>query len=182
MKRNGPDLLDLYATASEWTVGKVAGATDQLDAPTPCDEWDVRTLLNHMLEAQRYFTGAARGEDVALPSRTPPDLLGTDPVADFADARRETLRTFGQDGVIEKTGPSLGIAFTDLLIHTWDLARATGQDERMPDGLSDAAFGMVHGRFSDEQRKGMFKPEITVDSQASSQERLLAYTGRDPSS
>ena len=50
----------------------------------------------------------------------------------------------------------------------------------MPDGLAEAAYGMIHGRFNDEQRKGTFKPEIPVGEDASPQQRLLAYTGRDP--
>ena len=49
------DLLDLYERASEWTAAKAAGATRQLDAVTPCDGWDVRTLMNHMLDTQHYF-------------------------------------------------------------------------------------------------------------------------------
>ena len=59
------DLLDLYRRASEWTSNKVAGAVSKLDAPTSCDGWNVRTLMSHMLETQKYFVGAARGEDVA---------------------------------------------------------------------------------------------------------------------
>ena len=62
------DLLDLYDRASAWTAEKVTTARDQLDTATPCDEWDLRTLLNHVLETQRYFIGSARGEDVSPPS------------------------------------------------------------------------------------------------------------------
>jgi uncharacterized protein (TIGR03086 family) len=175
------DLLDLCARASEWTVGKVEGATAQLDATTPCDDWAVRDLMNHMLDTQQYFVAAARGEDASPPSPNPPKLLGDDPVADFEHARRETLSTYGEDGVIDKTGPSLGIAFSDQLLHGWDLATATGQDATMPDGLPQAAYEMIHGRFSDEQRKGVFKPELAVASSASAQDKLLAYTGRQPS-
>jgi len=51
----------------------------------------------------------------------------------------------------------------------------------MPDGLPEAAYALIHGRFTDDQRKGVFKPEIAVAPEASSQDRLLAYTGRDPS-
>jgi uncharacterized protein (TIGR03086 family) len=175
------DLLDLYQQASDWTLTKVTGATDKLDAQTPCDEWDVRTLMDHMLETDRYFVGAARGEDVSPPSPQPPQLLGNDPVADFEHAQQETLQTFGADGVIEKTGPSLGIAFSDQLLHGWDLARATAQDATMPDGLAQAAYDMIHGRFTDEQRKGLFKPELAVAADATAQDKLLAYTGRNPS-
>jgi uncharacterized protein (TIGR03086 family) len=174
------DPLKLYERASEWTLSKVRGAVTKLDAATPCDAWNVRTLMNHMLHTQHYFVGAARGEDVSPPSPKPPDLLGDDPVADFDSARAETLNTYAQPGVIEKTGPSLGIAFSDQLLHGWDLAKATAQDATMPEGLPQAAYQMIHGRFTDEQRKGVFKPEIAVAPDASAQDKLLAYTGRDP--
>ena len=173
------DLLDLYATVSPWTASKVAGATAKMDAPTPCDEWDVRTLLNHMLETQRFFLASARSEEASI-SPTPPQLLGDDPVADFESGQAETLRAFSEHGVIEKTGPSLGIAFADQLLHGWDLATATGQDATMPKGLPEAAYGLIHGAFTDEQRVGVFKPEVKVGPDASAQEKLLAYTGRTP--
>ena len=175
------DLLDLYGRASGWTSTKVAGAASKLDAPTYCDEWDVRTLMNHMLATQQYFVGAARGEDVSPPMGTPPDLVSDDPRADFERARAETVRTFREPGVIDKTGPALGIAFSDQLLHGWDLARSTGQETTMPDGLPEAAYSLIYGRFTDEQRKGVFKPEIEVAPDAPAQDKLLAYTGRDPS-
>jgi uncharacterized protein (TIGR03086 family) len=173
------DLLDLYARASEWTGTRVRGALSDLDVPTVCDGWDVRTLMNHMLETQRYFAGSARGEDVQL-HPDPPDLLSADPVSDFDQARADTLRTFDEPGVIDRTGPALGIAFSDQLLHGWDLAVSTGQDATMPPGLPGAAYAMIHGRFTDEQRKGVFKPEISIGPHTSAQEKLLAYTGRDP--
>jgi uncharacterized protein (TIGR03086 family) len=174
------DLLDLYGRASDWTSTKVVGATSQLDEPTICDGWNVRTLLNHMLQTQRYFVGAARGEDVAPPGGTPPDVLSDKPRADFASARAETLETFGEPGVIDKTGPAIAIAFSDQLLHGWDLARSTGQEATMPDGLPDAAYSLIYGRFTDDQRQGIFKPEVPVGPDATAQDRLLAYTGRNP--
>ncbi|MGI8662062.1 MAG: TIGR03086 family metal-binding protein [Acidimicrobiales bacterium] len=174
------DLLALYERASDWTVERVAGATGKLNDATPCDDWDVRTLLNHMLDTQKYFVASALGEEVSPPSPNPPALIGDDPVADFKSARAETLRTFAKPGVIDKTGPSLGIAFSDQLLHGWDLARATAQDADMPAGLPEAAYEMIHGRFTEDQRKGVFKPEIDAAPNASAQDKLLAYTGRDP--
>jgi uncharacterized protein (TIGR03086 family) len=176
------DHLELYERTADWASSVVAGAADRLDAATPCDDWDVRALLNHVIETQRYFVGAARGQDVSPPGRTPPSLVGDDPVGAFERARAETIGTFSDPDVVEKTGPSLGIAFSDLLLHTWDLAKATGQDATMPDGLAEQAYTMIHGRFTDEQRKGVFKPELPVADDAPAQDRLLAYTGRDPSS
>lgn len=177
----GFELLDRYERASAWTLDVVKGATSKLDAATPCDEWDVRTLMNHMLETQRYFIGAAQGNDVSPPAQTPPELLGDDPVADFSHARSEMIETFREPGVMEKAGPSLGIAFADQLLHGWDLAMATGQDATMPESLPEAAYATIHGQFTEEQRKGVFKPEVDVGSDAPAQDRLLAYTGRDPS-
>ena len=52
----------------------------------------------------------------------------------------------------------------------------------MPPELAAAAYEMIHGRFTDEQRKGVFKPEVPVPADASPQARLLAYTGRQPDS
>ena len=131
-------------------------------------------LMGHMLQTQRYFVGAARDEDVSPPTGTPPDFVSDDPRADFDHARAETLQTFGKPGVIDKTGPALGIAFSDQLLHGWDLATSTGQEAGMPDGLPDAAYSLIHGRFTDEQRRGVFKPEISVGPDASAHDRLLA--------
>jgi len=175
----GLEWLDLYRQTSAWTAEKVGGATD-LDATTPCDEWSMRDLLNHMLDTQRYFLGAARGEDAAPPGPNPPDVVSANPRQDFERVQGDVIQAFSQDGVIEKTGPALGIAFADQLLHGWDVARAAGQDDTMPDGLAKAAYDVIHGRFSDEQRKGVFKPEIQVGDDATPQQRLLAYTGRDP--
>jgi uncharacterized protein (TIGR03086 family) len=175
------DLLDLYRRASEWTVSKVPHAAAMLDHATTCDAWDVRTLMNHMLETQKYFAGVARGEDTSPPAPTPPDLVTDNPAADFERARSAVLDAFGKPGIIEKTGPSLGIAFSDQLLHGWDLAASSGQDATMPDGLPEAAYDMIHGRFTEDQRKGIFKPERAAAASASAQDRLLAYTGRDPS-
>jgi uncharacterized protein (TIGR03086 family) len=174
------DLLDLYRRASEWTAEKVSGAATRMDAATTCDDWNVGALMSHMLETQRYFVGVARGEDVSPPTPTPPVLVTDDPVDEFERARNDLMRAFGAPGVLEKTGPSLGIAFADQLLHGWDLAKSTAQDATMPEDLPDVAYEMIHGRFSEDQRKGVFKPEVAVPSTASAQDRLLAYTGRDP--
>ena len=124
------DLLSSYARASGWAVDKVGPAAHQLDAPTPCEQWDVRTLLNHMLDTQRYFIASGRGEDALPPSPTPPVLLSDEPEQDFEAARAEMLAVYADPGVQDTTGPALGVAFADQLLHGWDLARATGQVAR----------------------------------------------------
>ena len=176
------DLLDLYTRASAWTLTKVRGAACRLDAPTTCEPWTVRTLLNHMLLVQSAFVAHARGEEFSLSlEEDPPDVLTDDPYADFERARAEALRVFGEPGIIERTGTNLGNIFGDQLMHGWDLAVSTGQDPTMPEGLPEAAYALVHGAFTEEGRKGVLKPEVSVAADASPQERLLAYAGRDPS-
>ena len=88
--------------------------------------------MNHMLDTQHYFVKAARGNDASPPSPHPPELLSDDPVADFTKARAETLNTFGEDGVIEKTGPSLGIAFSDQLLTAGTSPGQQGRTPRCP--------------------------------------------------
>jgi uncharacterized protein (TIGR03086 family) len=173
------DIFGSYDRASAWAVGKVPGAATQLDAPTPCEEWDVRALLNHTLQVQRYFCDKAEGKDAEL-TPEPLDVIGDDPVGRFEKVRIDMLRVFGDEAVRERSGPMLGIALADLLVHGWDLARASGQDETMPAGLADAAYRTIHGQLSPEQRAGLFGPELDAGPDPSEQARLLAYTGRDP--
>lgn len=175
------DDLDRYAAASEWALEKATFAAKDLDAPTPCEGWNVRTLVNHLLETQQYFVGAVRELHVEPPGQEPPDIVEGDPVAALLDARAQLLQAFGEPGVVERTGPLLGIAFADQLLHGWDLARAGGQDATMPAGLAEAAYGVIHGRFTEDQRAGTFGPELPVADGAPAQDRLLAYAGRDPS-
>ena len=169
----------MYDQASAWFAGLVQGATDKLDAPTPCEGWNARTLISHVIDTQNFFAAKARGQDASLPNPNPPDLVGDDPVGAFEQARSDTLQAF-RDAEPDKAGFAVGVAFTDSLIHGWDLATATGQDATMPNGLAGSGYEMIHGKFTDEQRNGIFKPEIAVGDDASPQERLLAYTGRDP--
>ena len=176
------DLLDLFDRGTEWTKSKLARAKTKLDQPTPCEKWKVRDVMNHILDSQRYFKESAKGKDASLPrGDTPPDKLAKDPVKQYDRARKATLDAYRAEGVLEKTGPALGIAFVDQLVHGWDIAKATGQDTTMPDGLAEAAFQMVDGRITDDQRgDSSFKPAISVPDSATAQEKLLAYGGRQP--
>jgi uncharacterized protein (TIGR03086 family) len=174
------DLLDQFDRSTQWTASKIPTAAARLDDRTPCDQWDVRTLLDHMIDTQNFFAARARGEDPSLPDPMPPSLIGDDPAAAYEKARLETLQAHQQPGAIENTGPLLGIAFCDQLIHGWDLATATGQDATIPDDLAAAAFAVLDGRLTDDRRGSAFKSAIAVPDNASVQDRLLAYTGRQP--
>jgi uncharacterized protein (TIGR03086 family) len=181
------DVLDLFERGTAWTATKIAGATDDLDAPTNCDGWDIRRMIDHMLAGQQMFAAAATGGEFAPPSDPPPALTGDDPAAQYEDARKATAHAFGQPGVLESTfgrlpaAQAIGIAFCDNLIHGWDLARSTGQDATMPDDLAVAAYAMLHGNIPDDRRgSGLFKPAVSVPDAACTQDKLVAYCGRDP--
>jgi uncharacterized protein (TIGR03086 family) len=186
------DMLQMFDRATEWTANKVAGAQDQLDAQTPCDEWSVRRLIDHLLFAQQMFASGPSGGTIAPPAGPPPELVGNDPAGQYEEARKATVDAFSQPGVLEGTikGSSgevpamqvLGIAFCDQLIHGWDLAKATGQDTRMPNDLAAAAWQMLDGRLPDEARGPgkNFQAAVPIGEDASVQDRLVAYCGRTP--
>jgi uncharacterized protein (TIGR03086 family) len=175
------DPLDLFERGSAWTKEKIKGAKAKLDAQTPCEEWNVRSVINHLIDGQDYFQKAARGDKKATPpSPTPPDLLDGDPVKQYEEARRETLEAFRTPGAADKAAMTMGIAFVDQVVHGTDIAKATGQDATIPPDLAEAAFGVVNGNITDENRGNAFKPEVKVGKDASTQDRLLAYLGRKP--
>lgn len=186
------DLLALYDQATAWTATKVAGATDQLELPTPCEEWNVRRLIDHLLAGQAMFAAGPTGGTIAPPTGPPPALVGADPLAQYEQARQLTFDAYAQPGVLESTIKGftgevpamqvLGIAFCDQLVHGWDLARATGQDTTMPEGLADVAWTMLDGRIPDEARgPGQnFGLAVAVPADADTQARLLGYCGRSP--
>jgi uncharacterized protein (TIGR03086 family) len=174
------DPLDLFERGSSWTASKISGAKDLLDSPTGCDKWSVRSLVNHLLDGAEFFAGSAQGKEVERPGPEPRELLGDDPVAQYEDARQAILEAYKDPAVQEKTGPLLGIAFCDHLIHGWDLAKGTGQAATIPPDLAEAAFQMLNGRLTSETRGDAFKEEVNVDEDASPQDKLLAYVGRQP--
>lgn len=171
--------MDLFDRGSAWTKTKIAGAKGKLDASTPCEGWNVRAVINHVLSGHEIFQGATKGEPVAPPEGEPPDVMGDDPTAQYEEARQATMAAYREPGAMERAGQALGIAFLDNLVHGHDLAKATGQDTTMPPDLAEAAFGMIRGRL-DENRGGMFKPAVEVPDDASTQDKLLAYMGREP--
>ena len=99
----------------------------------------------------------------------------------YEEVRQQTLQAFRGEGVAEKSAFVIGIGFVDQLVHGWDIAKATGQDATMPDGLAEAAFGVVNGRMdAPESRGGAFQAIVPVPEDASPQDKLIGYLGRQP--
>lgn len=175
------DPVDLFERGSAWTKDKIAGAKDKLDAQTPCEEWKVRDVVNHLINGlEDYFQKAARGEEGTYPAPTPPNIIdGDDPVKRYEQTRQATLEAF-KSADQKEAMRTMGIAFVDQVVHGTDIAKATGQDATIPEDLAEAAFGMVNGNITDENRGQGFKAEVKVPEDAPTQDKLLAYLGRKP--
>ncbi len=176
-----PEVVDLFDQATAWTASKIEGVKlNQLRALTPCDEWDVRDVINHAIGVLRMFEEGARGGQLAPPPPgRPQDFAGDDPQGVYQAARDATVAAYRVPGV---DPGRLAIAFVDQLVHGWDIATATAQDVSMPAELAEPAFNMVDGQIDPSARGPgkIFKEEVPVPDVSSAQDRLLGYCGRHP--
>ena len=177
------DPVELFEAATELTVQRLKGVSaDQLHEPTPCSEWDVQALIDHVAGGPAYLLGAL-GEPVTV--------VDAD-AARYADLREACLRALRRPGVDAVRCPSpLGFewsvveatagTFMDQLVHTWDLAVATGQDRRLDPDLVQACIAMFLPEMPDRGRAaGIIGPAVPVPPGAPAQDRLLAALGRHP--
>lgn len=165
----------------------IAGTTpDQLDGPTPCSNWTVRDLLNHVVGGAHMFAGAFRGQP---PAGEPGDLLGDSPIAAWQRAADDFVDGVNTPGALDNIvpmpwGPTPGAVLYellkfDVLVHAWDLARATGQHFDPSAEWVDGTIAIAHQLISPELRaSGAFGAEITPPADARPIERLAAFTGR----
>jgi len=184
------DLPAVHARALETTGPVVAGVrADQWGAPSPCDGWDVRALLNHVVSGNFWVTPLVDGQTIdAVGDRLDGDLLGDDPAAAYDTSAAEAAAAFRRPGAMESPvavsyGPVPGSVycghrFLDVLIHGWDLARATGQDATLPADLVDACFEVVEPQQDLLAGSGMFGTVQSVPAAADRQTQLLAILGR----
>ena len=142
MEATPEQLLDVHAEISKNAVRLVEGITaDQWTEPTPCSEWDVRALVNHMAGTSKVLTASARRE---APTSEPNDEnLGDDPIASFtaaiagAEAAWRAPEALAGEVNVPFDMPAvaaLGVNILDIGPHCWDLATATGQDHRLSAG------------------------------------------------
>ncbi|MFI6938899.1 TIGR03086 family metal-binding protein [Streptomyces sp. NPDC050418] len=183
------DITELFEAAGHRAAAVLDGIDDSaLDSPTPCAEYDVRGLVNHLLHVVVQFQ--------ALAAKEPSDFATTpDYVADEPDWRgrfaKETARlgeAWARPGALEGATGLMGMPATtvsrmalgDLVVHAWDLARATGRTYVPdPDVLADIApvwAELVPGG----RKMGAFGEPVDVPEGASPLDTLLALTGRDP--
>jgi uncharacterized protein (TIGR03086 family) len=162
---------------------------EQWGLPTPCRQWRVRDLVNHVTVQQRWLSLLLSGASVDMVGdRLDGDQLGDDPVLAFKRAATEAEEAVHASGALDGTvtlssGPApsrhlISQLAMDLVVHSWDLARATGADERLPDLLVAFALRELSAYADRLADSGLFDPPLPVSEGADSQTRLLALTGR----
>lgn len=178
------DLTRLFRAATADADRLIAGvAPDQFDATTPCEGWNVRDLVNHLVGGNKFFLARATG--TPGPSREG-DFIGDDPLGAFRASSAELADAFDQDGFLTRTvstpfgeGPGavlVTMRINEFLLHSWDLAVATGQPREFDAGVIAAADRTMRGRPI--PRGGMFDEERPAPDGASAVDALAAYTGR----
>jgi uncharacterized protein (TIGR03086 family) len=179
--------LDRLATAS--TRARLANLSmADLDRPSACTGWDIRTLLSHLVGGNIRFAQALRGEQADWPTRDAEPVAS--PLAEFDasaadmasavagidDPRRAVRLSAGEP----PAAFAVGVHGADMLIHGWDVAIATGQDATLDPELCLAATAVIDRyppSFWGTAR--FFAPRIDT-IWTDPQVRLLAYSGRDP--
>jgi uncharacterized protein (TIGR03086 family) len=182
-----PVTLDSLAIAS--TRVRVAGLREgDLHRPTVNAGWDVRALVAHLVGGCLLYAGVIRGETVDWATRNGQPV--TDPLGQFDTAAAGLNEAIGEleDRRRPVTIPAgdipaavaIAIHATDMLVHGWDLAFATGQDRGLDPGLCEAAIAVI-SRFpaSTWGNPNFYAERVPTDSTEPA-DRLIALTGRDP--
>jgi uncharacterized protein (TIGR03086 family) len=168
---------------------------DQWTASTPCPDWNVRALVNHVVFGNRSFTRILEGQppppQEQIRAMRDQDQLGDDPVAAWRDSAGRLAGALAAPGVLAQTFPSplgpmtgAGIGYlrlTETLVHGWDLATATGQPVPFGEGQARAALDFTLQQLPPgASRKGLaFGPEHAAQENAPAIDRLAAHLGRE---
>jgi uncharacterized protein (TIGR03086 family) len=184
------DLTEAIALAE----GVIEGVLpDQWQLPTPCPDWPVRLVVNHLVSGQLIFAGAIAGEplETLLPLRDQ-DHLGDDPGAAYRSSAESLLAAVAAPGALERpvrvpvgTVPgvvALHLRVVECLVHGWDVARATGQRFDVPDDLAERELAFTAANLSrvPADRQPFGPPQPAADD-APPLDRLAAQLGRSVS-
>ena len=189
------DTIRLLEQAQDWTAGKIANVRNEdLRKSTPCAEWNVGALLDHMLADMETFNRVAQGESLDLVSSIDPTADANagraqpDASEEFARLTKESREIWSHPEALEqkyKTSRSempgealVMVSLIDTLVHGWDLAKATAQDTDMPADVAEAALAFTTKMMKD-KRMGFAEP-VPVPDDASVTDRLVGWLGRKP--
>ncbi|MFF4544498.1 TIGR03086 family metal-binding protein [Streptomyces sp. NPDC001435] len=187
-------ILDLGPQTRE-LLRLAEGVTDeQLSAATPCPDYAVRHMLGHLMGLSVAFRDAAR-KDLGATTDTSPNTAEPDVgpgwreelpkvLDELAEAWREPAAWTGMTraGGVDLPGAVAGAVVADeLVIHGWDLARATGQQYTPDPAALQASHGFLHAAADNPDRgNGAFGPVVPVPADAPLLDRAVGLSGRDP--
>lgn len=183
-------LLDESLSYAEIVVAGIA--EDQAQAPTPCPDFTVEHLVEHLVNGLAWYGGLPTGGDVDPANATGPDVREVGYRSALA-AVTAPARANWADRVLAESyampfGEITGEGITEyqvveVLVHAWDLAVATGQPARPTERLAERVLAVAH-RLPEEALRspGMMADPLTAPESAPALERLVAFLGRQPAS
>jgi uncharacterized protein (TIGR03086 family) len=186
------DLIALLDEAVASTGNIVAGVRpDQLDDTTPCTEWNVRAVLNHLIGVNEVFSHVGEGKPISPPDPSTDHFTGDAYAAAYESAAARMVAAWRKPGTLDATitlpfgdvpgSVAASINVVDTVVHGWDIARATGQDATLAPHLAEPALEMSRNLVGDEFRAaGAFGSEVAVPAGAPAGDRLVAFLGRTP--
>jgi uncharacterized protein (TIGR03086 family) len=174
------------ATAIEALIGSVS--PNQWGAPTPCDKWTVREVVNHLVGGNLVIAARFCGDQV--PELNADHLGSAEPTAAFRESAAKLLVTLDLPDIFIReyrtasagamTGETLmHMRIADHMVHGWDLATATGNRLDLPEDLVEQSLAFATSRMTGVPRDGSVFAEIqAVPDDAPAIDRLVAFTGR----
>jgi uncharacterized protein (TIGR03086 family) len=183
------DLKALHRKAVEFFGSRVAAIRDdQWHIQTPCEDWDVRQLVRHLVSEALWTAPLMRGATLEeVGDRFEGDILADDPKRAWDDAMRESLKAVEEVDLNRQVHLSRGLTpaaqyafelFSDHLIHGWDLSRAIGADERLDEDMVRFAYDILKPFEDGLKMSGLYGPKVVPPEGADLQAKLLAVTGR----
>jgi uncharacterized protein (TIGR03086 family) len=183
-------LLEQYTQAlQEFDARMALVGADQWTAPTPCSDWDVRALVAHVVDEQRWVPYLLGGGSVAdAGDRFADDPLHEDAQGAWSRASGAAREAFAADGALDQH-VSLSYGDTsardylwemtvDAAIHAWDLARGIGADDRLDAELVRRIHQAAEKDSERIAASGFYGTPIAVASGADLQTRMLGLYGR----
>jgi uncharacterized protein (TIGR03086 family) len=190
MTTTGATTGELYVRAMRATRAylNAVGAQHWHD-PTPCTEWDLKQVANHIVGENLWAAELFPGKTIAeVGTRLDGDLAGDDPAAAYAASVDAATAAVSAPGAMEATchlsfGDFSGSDYAaqlmlDTLVHGWDIAKASGQDTRLDQELVAACLPVATQLATQFRSAGVFGEDLPVPAEADAQTRLLAVLGR----
>lgn len=186
------DTVTRYRSAADQFGEKIHKvAADQWGNDTPCEEWDVHALVNHVVAETFWVAPLFEGRTIAeVGDRFDGDVLGDDPVAAWDEAIAGALDAISQPGALKRTvhlsfGDVDGQEYMDqmlldLVVHGWDLAVGIGADATIEPTLAETVLAWFIPNAEAWRKAGALGPAVEVPPDADAATRLIGLSGRRP--